>query len=130
MTDLHDEMAALDELRRRETELQQPPVRGNATRLNELLHPDFYEVGRSGRAHDRNSIVKYLLSRGVLPTVVSWNFKLKVLGADAALLTYVSAHRQPDGAMVDQAYRSSIWLKTSTGWKLVHHQGTPITSDS
>ena len=119
--------ALLNELRQLETELQQPQCRDNARRLDELLHPDFYEVGRSGQTYDRNAIIEHLSAQRSRP-IVPWNFSVRVFGAGAALLTYCSAHRQPGGELSDQTYRSSIWLKVANGWQLLYHQGTPISA--
>lgn len=44
-----------------EAELHQPMVRRNGARIRMLLHPDFEEVGRSGRLYTREAIVAALL---------------------------------------------------------------------
>ena len=36
-------------------------------RLERLLHPDFHEVGRSGNAYDRQTVVDYLSSLRAAP---------------------------------------------------------------
>jgi hypothetical protein len=40
-----------------ETELHKGEVRRNLHRLAELLHPDFLEIGRSGRRYSREEIL-------------------------------------------------------------------------
>lgn len=42
--------------------------------------------------------------------------------AETALVTYVS---HLIGEEVERSNRSSIWSRTSDGWKLRFHQGTP-----
>ena len=55
------------------------------------------------------------------------NLKERELGADAELVTYdlsitgQIAGRQPP----EKQYASSVWLKTTQGWKLVFHEATP-----
>ena len=104
----------LDTLRALEVELHHPGVRCSADRLAQLLHPDFHEVGRSGRQYDHEP-----------PKVVPDEVRIAPLAPDAALLTYRSAHRQEDGALVHHTLRSSLWLKTAQGWQMRYHQGTP-----
>jgi hypothetical protein len=80
-----------------EVELHHPGVACDVARLEQLLHPDFHEVGRSGRP----------------------------LGAGVALLTYRSAHRRLDGSLEQHTYRSSVWVEGEGRWQLLYHQGTP-----
>lgn len=119
----------LDELRRLEVELHHPGVRLDAARLQALLHADFHEVGRSGRAYDRPTVLRFLAEQGESaegpPDVVPDAFAMRELGPAAALLTYRAAHRQPDGSLTRHTLRSSVWLREAAGWQLYYHQGTP-----
>ena len=51
------------------------------------------------------------------------NMKIRLIDKDTAQLTYDSAATY-DGA-VEYAHRSSIWSRTSSGWVMHFHQGTP-----
>lgn len=115
----------LAEIQALEVELHHPGVRCNASRLQELLHEDFHEVGRSGRSYDRPTIVRFLGKQEASPSVVSDNFKLSCLAPDIVLLTYRSAHQMPSGALENQTLRSSVWVAVGGTWKLRYHQGTP-----
>lgn len=115
----------LNELQALETELQQPHARGDVARLEQLLHPDFREVGRSGRAYDRSTVIQHLLSEAGQLAIESWSFSATAISTSAVLLTYRSAQRQPDGTLSNHAHRSSIWLKGERGWQVLYHQGTP-----
>lgn len=122
------EQALLNTLQALEAELHHPGVRCSRQRLEALLHPDFHEVGRSGRAYDRPTIVAYLLSEasGVTSAaIVAGDYALQRLAEGTALLTYRSAHRGPDGRLSLAARRSSIWQHSAAGWQLIYHQGTP-----
>jgi len=44
----------------------------------------------------------------------------RTVGPGFVLLTYVT---RLDGR---QARRSSLWRQSVTGWRVLHHQGTPI----
>lgn len=107
-----------------EVELHHPGVRCDAQRLEALLHPDFHEVGRSGRQYDRPTIVRFLAAQETQPAVEPGAFKVDELAPGVALLTYRSAHREADGTLVHHTLRSSLWLRTAQGWQMRYHQGT------
>ena len=51
----------LSQLKALEVELHQPVARGDAARLDALLHEDFREFGRSGATYTKADIVGSLL---------------------------------------------------------------------
>ena len=109
-----------------ETELHHPGVRCSRQRLDQLLHPDFHEVGRSGTAYSRETVLRYLAGVTTPPAVVSDGFDVAELVPGVALLTYrsvASGGHSPDLALY--TLRSSVWQHTSVGWQLRYHQGTP-----
>jgi hypothetical protein len=114
----------LQELQALEVELHHPGVRCSRERLEELLHPEFHEVGRSGRSYNRETIVNFLAAQESQPVIASEEFSVVILGPGVALLTYRSAHVEQGARLVNHTLRSSIWLKVSTGWQLRYHQGT------
>jgi hypothetical protein len=115
----------LSELQALEVELHHPGVRCSRSRLEQLLHPDFHEVGRSGRPYDRETVIEYLASVEAHPLVASDAFALVELGPEVALLTYRSAHVEQGNTLGNHTFRSSVWLRSSAGWQLRYHQGTP-----
>ncbi|MDN3921372.1 nuclear transport factor 2 family protein [Roseateles violae] len=120
-----DPSLLLQELQALEVELHHPGVRCSAERLEQLLHPDFHEVGRSGRRYERTTIVRFLAAQTAHPEVEPGEFAVALLGGSCALLTYRSAHRQADGSLGHHTHRASIWIRGSAGWQLRYHQGTP-----
>lgn len=108
-----------------ETALHHPGVRCSRERLEQLLHPDFHEVGRSGAAYSRETVIRYLSGVEAPPTVQSDAFAVAELGPATALLTYRSAAADPGTGAVLCTWRSSVWLHTPAGWQLRYHQGTP-----
>jgi hypothetical protein len=117
-------MNLLITLRDLEAELHHPGVRCSRARLEALLHPEFFEVGRSGRPYDRDTVVRHL-AQTPPPDVVAWDHAVQPLAPDVALLTYRSAHRQPDASLALPARRCSVWRLSDAGWQLFYHQGTP-----
>lgn len=49
---------------------------------------------------------------------------IRLLDENTAQITYISETENAGGRLL--ARRSSIWSKTSKGWQLRFHQGTPI----
>jgi hypothetical protein len=117
--------ALLADIQALEVELHHPGIRCDAARLEQLLHPDFHEVGRSGREYDRATVIRFLAEEGGPASIVSNDFRLFPMGSDVALLTYRSARSRPDGTLEMHTLRSSVWIKEGAFWKLRYHQGTP-----
>ena len=122
---MHMSDKLLSELRDLELELQLPSVRRSRERLLELLHPDFYEVGCSGRTYARQEVVRNLLSGQPGAEIRSANFRIALLGPDAGLLTYESAHVGKFGEECRLTHRVSVWVRSAIGWQMRYHQGTP-----
>jgi hypothetical protein len=108
-----------------EVEIHHPGTRSSRTRLEQLLHPDFHEVGRSGRQYDRATVIRYLAEQQSPPPTESGEFSVSQLAPGVALLAYRSAQRQEDGTLANHTLRMSVWVHGSAGWQLRYHQGTP-----
>lgn len=115
----------LSTLQALEVELHHPGVRCSRDRLEFLLHPDFHEVGRSGRTYSRDTVIQFLVSQEQHAKVLSDRFLVAELGSEIALLTYRSAQLRQDGDLSDHTLRSSLWSRSTVGWQLRFHQGTP-----
>ena len=115
----------LETLRALEVALHQSCVRRDRRELEQLLHPDFREFGRSGRAYDRAEVVELLVGSPPGPAVWSQDFALQPLAEGSALLTYRSAGTTADGILERHTNRSSVWQLTAEGWRMIFHQGTP-----
>ncbi|MDE2292797.1 MAG: nuclear transport factor 2 family protein [Elusimicrobia bacterium] len=118
-------------LRSLETELHRESTRRNPGRMKQLLHPGFEEFGRSGRRFTLKDIMaESAAPNSRLPKVVARGFKLTRISTDSALLTYISAHEDASGRRYRHTLRSSLWLRTTDGWRMRFHQGTPMEGRS
>lgn len=108
-----------------EVELHHPGVSCDAQRLEQLLHIDFHEVGRSGRKYDRATVLRFLVGQVAFPPVVSEHFALQHMAPQVVLLTYRSALLRPDATLENHTLRSSVWVQHDALWQLIYHQGTP-----
>lgn len=112
-------------IRALKVELHHPGVRCSVTRLQQLLHKDFHEIGRSGSVYHRETIVCFLGEQKVYPSVASDEFPVAQLASEFVLLTYRSALRKLDVTLENHTLRSSVWMMAGESWQLRYHQGTP-----
>ncbi|MGW6393455.1 nuclear transport factor 2 family protein [Streptomyces sp. NPDC055103] len=110
----------------RELQLLSPGVRSSRALAEELLDPEFVEVGASGRRWDYESMVAALpVMQGAAddgPRYVPTEMTGTVLAPGIVHLTFETVI---DGR---RARRSSIWRKTDddSGWRMYYHQATPV----
>ncbi|QDZ13689.1 ribonuclease HI family protein [Humibacter ginsenosidimutans] len=116
--DLLDDETDLDAVVRLERELLDPGVRADSARVAALLHPDFEEIGRSGRLWGRDTLIEEL--DGEQPSDVA----LEVLGADEPAAGTVLLTLRTTGVS-GATLRSSLWVRDGERWRLRFHQGTP-----
>lgn len=120
MSSLLQEISAL------EAELHHPGVACSVARLEQLLHPHFHEVGRSGNRYDRSTVLRHLASQPGPTALAAQGYVLQALAPDCVLLCYQSQHQ--DGERRQTAQRASIWRQGAQGWQLFYHQGTNVTA--
>lgn len=90
--------------------------------LEEVLHPDFREITRSGVMVDRQETIDSLAGEENGPTLLSSDFRLISMSENVALLHYRTVN--PDGSR--PSLRTSCWVcSANEKWLLVFHQGTP-----
>ncbi len=142
------------EVVKRELLLLAPAVRADPGRVRALLHPDFVELGASGRIWDAEGIAVSLAADSAPDQAapdqgtIEWaapdqtapdqgsrdesavalpavDLKPMSLSADIVLLTYrIDDSERP-------SLRSSVWLRAADGeWLLRFHQGTLVHSTS
>jgi glyoxylase I family protein len=114
-------------LRRLEEDLMRPAIRSSRAELEARLTPDFVEIGRSGRAYDRASIIVALAAEGDDPAMTHVeDFVVRRLAPGVALATYRSVREGAAGSPPSVARRTSIWCLDADGsWRMTFHQGTP-----
>ena len=131
MSNFIDERALSDEdkkiLQRLEEELWLEETRFDIPYMEMVLAEDFFEFGRSGRTYQREDTLS--VPRQSLDAVIPLpDFNARLLTKDIAQVIYNSKVTY-DGVVL-KGRRSSIWLRTSNGWVLKFHQGTPYDDDA
>ncbi|MGW1118343.1 nuclear transport factor 2 family protein [Streptomyces tanashiensis] len=110
----------------RELQLLSPAGRSSKALADQLLDPDFVEVGASGRRWDRQAMLSALpVMQGAAddgPQYVPSEMTGTVLAPGVVHLTFETVL---DGR---RARRSSIWRKSddASGWRMYYHQATPV----
>ncbi|SEE21627.1 DUF4440 domain-containing protein [Streptomyces sp. TLI_105] len=118
--------SSVAEVIKRELQLLSPAGRSSRALADQLLDPEFVEVGASGRRWDRQSMLSALpVMQGAAddgPQYVPGEMTGTVLAPGIVHLTFET--------MIDgrRARRSSIWRKLDdeSGWRMYYHQATPV----
>lgn len=96
------------------------PARHDEARLDQLLHPDFVEVGRSGVRWRRAEIMAGLLAETELPTVETFEWDVVDLADGVSMVTF----ELRQGHRVSR--HVSIWLHGGNSMQLRYHQATVV----
>jgi hypothetical protein len=116
-------MNAEDELAAIEQELWNYESRYDTHRMDQLLAPDFFEFGKSGRRYTRGELLLDKQDqRDFIATL--HKFSTKMLSPSVALVTY--AAELTSGSTTEWSNRSSIWDNSLGKWQLRFHQGTAL----
>ena len=104
-----------------ELRLLDPRVRASPERVRELLDPEFTEFGASGRRWGVRSILTVTGDGTVSPEspVEVAEMSGTVLAPGVVHLTYFADNQGR------RSWRSSLWRRTDSGWRMYFHQGTP-----
>ena len=104
-----------------EVSMWKPETRFDKDYMNRTLTDDFFEFGRSGREYEKEETISAPMQE-IKATLPLKQFKVDLIDTNVALVTYISEVQYDT---LEIANRSSIWVKTGTGWRLRFHQGTP-----
>lgn len=103
----------------RELHLLDPATRRDRDTLEDLMHPEFVEVGTTGTVWRREDTIAALLADPGHPGPVD-DLSTDELAYGIALVTYRCAGTR----------RVSVWVREVTKWTIRYHQSTPITAMS
>jgi hypothetical protein len=109
---------------RLELELLDPAIRADHAAVRARLHPEFREVGASGRLWDVGTTVSALAEEGPDDPIDASDLESFRLAPEVILLTYTT--RRGDRV----ARRSSVWTRAVGQWLLRYHQGTIVPAES
>jgi hypothetical protein len=114
----------LEGLKAREPIFHRPEFGVARADFEKMTAEGFWEVGASGRRYSRDVVLEELERRFAEPHADVWEtseFRCQRLAEDLFLLTYTLLQ---DRTRLTR--RTTIWRKTSDGWKILFHQGTMV----
>lgn len=103
-----------------ERELWAATPLSDSPRVAQLLAPEFTGIDEAGRVRDRADVVE-LRTHGTKKAPDMLDVEGHVIADDVVRVTWTSM------SAGQRARRSSLWRRDPEGWRLVHHQATPLT---
>lgn len=103
-----------------ETALLGADARRDPARLEQLIHPDFDEIGRTGKDWEREEVIRVLQTVPDQTESIDFGRVIEL----APGVAHVTFRTTDDRGTVR---RSSIWLQEEGMWRQRYHQGTPDT---
>ena len=116
-----DLLPVLEALRRREPIFHTPEFGATLAEFETATAPEYWEVGASGRRYSREFILR-ALDRNPPVNAASAGWQSYDHGL-RRLFTYTL--RQGERL----TRRATIWQSTSSGWRVLYHQGTIVSAD-
>lgn len=116
----------IETLRLLEHSLWRAETRFDRGYMDEVMAPESFEFGRSGRTYDRQAILDGTPGpiRVELPLR---EFTVRSVAPGVALVTYVSVVEYES---VEVSNRSTLWVHDGSRWLMLFHQGTPVPQQS
>ena len=116
-SDLADDLSDEEQVIALERSLLSDEVRADRAAVAALLHPQWQEIGASGRLWERDALLDDI---GPLDEPVTLDvLTVSTLAADLILLVWRAS--SDDGSRL----RSSLWQRVGGHWQQRFHQGTP-----
>lgn len=112
------------ELSSREPIFHRPEFGTTRADFEKMTAENFWEIGASGRIYSRQFVLDSLEKRFATAHEDVWetkDFHCQQLADELFLLTYTLIQQK-----TRVTRRSTIWRKTSGGWKIDFHQGTTV----
>lgn len=110
----------VEKLKQLEESLWIAKTRFDKKYMDSILSPGFFEFGRSGKTYKREETLTAPFSE-IHARLPLKDFKIHAITDGVVLVTYISEVKYDE---LEVGNRSSLWLKTPTGWQLQFHQGT------
>lgn len=115
----------LEELQRLEPQFHAAYPGATPEKFEELVAPEFWEIGASGRRYSREFALSVLTERQKGPAEEAWktkDFHVFEVGEGSYLLSYTLL--QPDRVTL----RATLWRRDAGCWKAIFHQGTVVVA--
>lgn len=120
-------LGILEQLKSREPIFHRPEFGTTRADFDSMMHPEFWEIGASGRRYSREFVLDELERRHQNPQEEVWetsDFHGRQLAGEVYLLTYTLIQNK-----IRKTRRCTIWQRTEVGWQILFHQGTIVEAE-
>ncbi|MBN6040315.1 DUF4440 domain-containing protein [Amycolatopsis sp. 195334CR] len=123
---MHASDAVGEQLRGHEPLFHRAELGTSREDFEQMMAPDYWEVGASGAKYGRDRILSELDQRYSTDGYAesdTWevhDFACRALGEATFLVTYELLHRGR------RTRRATVWARRPSGWQAQYHQGTVI----
>lgn len=114
-----------EKIRLLEEKLLHPDIRKSVKDLNNIIADAFIELGCSGCTYNKQQIIEVLPTLAIVKMTIM-DFEAKLISKDVVLTIYRIAKHSNE--IIEYSLRSSIWILQDDEWRIVFHQGTPLTA--
>jgi glyoxylase I family protein len=106
--------------------------RGDLAAVAEALAEGFHEIGKGAKFYSKADVIEALKGATEIADYSLEGFRLLRVSASCMIVTYIATvqRRLQGKEEATRAYRSSTWIEQAGSWRMIFHQGTPITRDS
>jgi len=109
-----------------EAELQKPNVRKSIEKLDEIISDEFKEITSSGTVTNKQDCFVNLPAAPKVKFVMT-DFSVRELATDLMQTFFKTEKTEVGTDKVSHSIRNSIWRNENGKWKMIFHQGTPIS---
>jgi glyoxylase I family protein len=97
-----------------------------------VLADGFHEIGKGGRSYAKPEIIHALNDPAEITDYSVEQFRLLPVNPRCVIVTYIATvQRSFQGKdEITRSYRSSTWIEQAGSWRIIFHQGTPISTGS
>ncbi|HZR29145.1 MAG TPA: nuclear transport factor 2 family protein [Terriglobales bacterium] len=127
---LAKELKALEEkLIAKERAILAAQKRGDLDAVAGALADGFHEIGKGAKFYSKADVIKALQDATEIADYSLEQFRLLPVHARCVIITYISTVRRSSRGNNEaaRAYRSSTWIEQGGSWRMIFHQGTPIS---
>ena len=120
-------MNMLAELKKQESLLHNPKSKLSRVDFENIIDSEFFEIGASGKRHDRNDTINTLVNRyqnkySKNDIWLTKDFEYREIASNCYLVTYTLIQEKENRI----TRRTTIWRRDRKQWEILYHQGTLV----
>lgn len=127
---MHNDTNAENHIRELESQLAEAVRTADAAALEELWDDDFFYTGVRGETKDKRQVLAEIRAGGLRFDMMRFDeIRVRRYGDTAVVTGCASANGHgPAGAIRGVFRYTRVYVKRTTGWRIVLFQGTPLAA--